>query len=139
MIGAVSVLAQDKVIRLRNQAISTPPKSAARLQPQAVESPASGLFLIQFNDRLQPAWREQLRQMRVELVRYVPDDAFVARFDAVSPGQVTQLSFVRWVGLFRPEHKIDSRSFGKGPGNSSPLRANLRAGNETPLWQYSQR
>src|SRR5213594_2764035 len=109
MIGAVSVLAQDKVIRLRNQAISTPPKSAARLQPQAVESPASGLFLIQFNDRLQPAWREQLRQMRVELVRYVPDDAFVARFDAVSPGQVTQLSFVRWVGLFRPEHKIDPR------------------------------
>src|SRR5437867_7161760 len=109
MIGAVSVLAQDKIIRLRNQAISTPPKSAARLQPQAVESPASGLFLIQFNDRLQPAWREQLRQMRVELVRYVPDDAFVARFDAVSPGQVTQLSFVRWVGLYRPEHKIDSR------------------------------
>src|SRR2546422_1320565 len=109
MIGAVSVLTQDKVIRLRNQAISTPPKSAARLQPQAVESPASGLFLVQFNDRLQPAWREQLRQMRVELVRYVPEDAFVARFDAVSPGQVTQLSFVRWVGLYRPEHKIDSR------------------------------
>src|SRR6266700_5702763 len=109
MIGAVSVLAQDKVIRLRNQAISTPPKPAARLQPQAVESPASGLFLIQFNDRLQPTWREQLRQMRVELVRYVPDDAFIARFDSASLEQVNRLPFVRWVGPYRPEHKIDSR------------------------------
>src|SRR2546425_1281937 len=109
LMGAVSVFAQDKVIRLRNQAISTPPKAAAALQSQAVEPPASGLFLIQFNDRLQPAWREQLRQMRVELVRYVPEDAFVARFDAVSSGQVTRLSFVRWVGPYRPEHKIDSR------------------------------
>src|SRR5437899_2811690 len=85
-IGALSVFAQDKVIRLRNQAISTSPKPAAGLQPQVVESPASGLFLVQFNDRLQPGWREQLRQMRVELVRYVPEDAFVARFDAVSSG-----------------------------------------------------
>src|SRR6266699_4133946 len=85
LIGAVSVCAQDKVIRLRNQAISTPPKPAAGLQPQAVESTASGLFLVQFNDRLQPAWSEQLRQMRVELIRYVPDDAFIAQFDAVSP------------------------------------------------------
>src|SRR2546426_2507413 len=109
MIGAVSVLAQDKVIRLRNQAISTPPKSAARLQPQAVESPASGLFLVQFNDRLQPAWREQLRQMRVELVRYVPDDAFIARFNNVSPASVGALSFVHWVGSYRPELKIHPR------------------------------
>src|SRR5688572_5937820 len=109
LITAGTVFAQDKVIRLRNQAISTSPKPAARLQPQVVESPASGLFLVQFNDRLQPDWREQLRQLRVELVCYVPDDAFVARFDAVSPGQVTRLSFVRWVGPYHPEYKIDSR------------------------------
>src|SRR5439155_10351393 len=79
------------------------------LQSQAVEPPATGLFLVQFNDPLQPAWREQLRQMRVALVRYVPDDAFVARFDGASPGKLKQLSFVRWVGRYRPEHKIDAR------------------------------
>src|SRR5262245_55921502 len=109
LLSAVSVFAQDKIIRLRNQAISTSPKPAASIQSQAVESPVSGLFLLQFNDRLQPGWREQLRQMRVELVRYVPDDAFVAQFDAVMQGQVTRLPFVRWVGPYRPEHKLDSR------------------------------
>src|SRR2546426_6179537 len=109
LMGAVSVLAQDKVIRLRNQAISTPPKAAAALQSKAVEPPASGLFLVQFIDRLQPPWREELRQLRVELVRYVPDDTFIARFDSASPEKVNRLPFVRWVGPYRPEHKIDSR------------------------------
>src|SRR2546426_7522721 len=98
LMGALDAFAQDKVIRLRNETISTPPKAAVALQPQLVEPPAAGLFLVQFNDRLRPAWREQLRQIRVELLRYVPDDAFVAQFDGVSPGQVKQLSFVRWFG-----------------------------------------
>src|SRR2546421_1050551 len=106
LFGTVGVLAQDKVIRLPTETISTPPKTAAAPQPQIVESPATGLFLVQFNDGLQPAWREQLRQMRVELVRYVPDDAFIARFNNVSPASVGALSFVHWVGSYRPEHKI---------------------------------
>src|SRR6266545_811758 len=101
--------AQEKTIRLRNETISPPSTAAAALQPQAVEPPVTGLFLVQFNERLQPAWREQLRRMRVELVRYVPDDAFVARFEGASPGQVKRLSFVRWVGAYRPEHKLDVR------------------------------
>src|SRR5438876_8047015 len=105
-IGAIAALAQDKVIHLRNETIPTPSKAGTALQSQAVEPPATGLFLVQFNDPLQPAWREQLRQMRVALVRYVPDDAFVARFDGASPGKLKQLSFVRWVGRYRPEHKI---------------------------------
>src|SRR2546430_2342182 len=109
LFGTVGVLAQDKVIRLRNETISTPPKAAAALQPRTVESPATGLFLVQFNDGLQPAWREQLRQMRVELVRYVPDDAFIAKFNNVSPASVGALSFVHWVGSYRPEHKIHPR------------------------------
>ena len=108
-IGAVGVLAQDKVIRLRNETISTPPKAGAVLKAQVAESPASGLFLVQFNNPLQPAWREQLRQMRVELVRYVPEDAFIARFNNVSPASVGALSFVHWVGSYRPEHKIHPR------------------------------
>ena len=101
--------AQEKTIRLRNETISPPPTAAAALQLQAVEPPVTGLFLVQFNERLQPAWREQLRRMGVELVRYVPDDAFVARFEGASPGQVKRLSFVRWVGAYRPEHKLDAR------------------------------
>src|SRR5205814_68183 len=108
LIGACGALGQDKVIRLRNGPIATPPKTVSALLPQVAEPQASGLYLVQFNDRLQPTWREQLREMRVELVRYVPDDAFIARFDGASLSQVKRMTFVRWVGPYRPEHKIDS-------------------------------
>src|SRR5438477_10728398 len=121
-ISVFVALAQDKVIRLRNETILTPPKAAAALEAQLAESAATGLFLVQFNDRFQPAWREQLRRMRVELVRYVPDDAFVTRFDGASPGQVKRLSYVRWVGPYRLEHKIDSRLKRTG---SSQVRVQL--------------
>src|SRR6266536_5803006 len=109
--------AQEKKIHLRNETISTPSRTAvaAALQPQLASPVSSGLFVVQFVDRLQPAWREQLRQMRVELLRYVPDDAFVARFNGVDPEQVRRLAFVQWVGPYRPEHKIDTRL--KGAGN----------------------
>jgi len=106
VLGGILANAQTKPIRLRNETIATVPKPTASLQTQAVESPVSGLFLVQFNDRLQPARRAQLHTMGVELLRYVPEDAFVARFENTRPGQVRALSFVRWVGPYRPEHKV---------------------------------
>src|SRR6266566_1036238 len=99
-IPGVGAPAQEKKIHLRNESISTPPRTATAIQPQITSTISSGLFLVQFADRLQPAWREELRQMRVELLRYVPDDAFVARFDAVDLAQVTRLSFVQWIGPY---------------------------------------
>lgn len=69
----------------------------------------SGLFLIQLADRFDPAWREVLAAQRVELIRYVPDDAFVARLREVRLEDVRTLPFVQWVGEFRTDHKIHSR------------------------------
>ena len=103
--------AQTKSIKLRNEGISTPPKSqrAADAQPKDGHGSASGLVVIQFEGRVQPEWREQLRVMGVELLRYVPEDAFVARFENVQSNQVEALDFVRWVGDFRPEHKVHQK------------------------------
>ena len=103
--------AQTKSIKLRNEGISTPPKSqrAADAQRKGGDRAGSGLFVIQFEGRMQPEWREQLHGMGVELLRYVPEDAFVARFDDVQSGQVEALDFVRWVGEYRPEHKVHEK------------------------------
>ncbi len=78
----------------------------ARTQPQA---PASGLFLVQFENQIQPADRAALQALGVELVKYVPDDAFIARFNNVSPDAVRALASVRWVGPYAPEYKIHPR------------------------------
>jgi subtilisin family serine protease len=69
-------------------------------------APRSGLFLIQFTDHFDSTWREALAARNVELIRYVPDDAYVARLRGVQLEELRALPFVQWVGEFRPEHKI---------------------------------
>jgi hypothetical protein len=104
---ALPMQADTKLIRLRSENITTaPPVRAGAVQPQADTAPVSGLFLVQFEDRLEAAWRDQLRASRVELLRYVPEDAFVAHLDRVRLSQLKALPFVRWVGEYRPEHKV---------------------------------
>ena len=91
---------------------------AARFQAQGLSSqtPASGLFLVQFENPLEPVKRAELHTLGVELLKYVPEDAFVARFNNVSPDQVAALGYVRWVGPYRPDYKIH-------PGLSAAARA----------------
>ncbi len=67
---------------------------------------ASGLYLIQFSGPLAPARRAELRKAGVELLQYVPDDAFIAQLSNVAPATVGAMSFVTWVGPYRKEHKI---------------------------------
>ena len=91
---------------------------AARFQAQGLsaQTPAWGLFLVQFESPLEPVKRAELRALGVELLKYVPEDAFIARFNNVSPDKVGGLSYVRWVGPYRPDYKIH-------PGLSAAARA----------------
>jgi hypothetical protein len=120
--ATVSTQAQDKVIRLRNEQITTAPPNRAQVfrAAQQPAPPVSGLFLIQFTERFNPAWREELRARQAELLRYVPDDAFVARLSGARLEELRALPFVQWVGEYRPEHKLHG-----------PLRELARARNAT--------
>ena len=79
----------------------------------AVEDVAtSGLYLIQFSRAPSPAWRHQLRALGVDLLRYVPDDAYVARVHNARLGGIRGLPFVTWVGQYAVRDKLDSRLAG---------------------------
>ena len=102
---------ETRQIRLRNETITTPPRTevaalAAGLAPQ---SPATGLFLVQLEGAVEPGWKAELRSMGVDLLKYVPDDAFIAKFNGVPPEKIRALSCVRWIGPYRPDHKIHPR------------------------------
>src|SRR5829696_4254966 len=76
-----------KDIRLRNELIHTPDKSAkvqAAEKPAIAEAPAHGLFLIQFTNPINDTQRAELRNANVELLQAVPEDAFVARLKGAS-------------------------------------------------------
>jgi serine protease AprX len=107
--------ADSKTIRLRNEHIPTAEKSEKRAETD--KGPRDGLFLIQFIGPAQSAWVEELRQRNVSLVRYVPDDAWIARASGVKLNAVEQLPFVRWTGAFRPEHKVHGGLRNKAANN----------------------
>src|SRR5207249_1934005 len=98
--------AQNKPIRLRNENIATFPVEKTAAKGAAPAAEVTGLYLIQFTGPFQAGWEEQLRLLQVELVRYVPEDAFIARLNGTRLGALHQLAFVRWSGVYRPEHKV---------------------------------
>ncbi|HVY69812.1 MAG TPA: S8 family serine peptidase, partial [Verrucomicrobiae bacterium] len=112
-------LADQKLIRLRNEVITTSEPSRIAPQLQTVEKPVSGLYLLQFTGHFQPVWGEQLRAAGVRLLRYVPDDAYIVRLSNASIGQLKRLSFVQWAGPYRPEHKLQAKLGQVSPTNSA--------------------
>lgn len=104
-----TLAAPTKSIWLRNETITSdiaPTQTVQTTHAASPESPATGLFLIQFTGTASSEARDQLRSLGVELLQYVPDDAFIAKLERARPGTIRQLNFVRWVGPYRPEHKI---------------------------------
>ena len=98
-------------IHLRNESIATPPRPDSSATPATAQvlAPATGLFLVQFEAAPTVASRAELRALGVELVKYVPDQAFIARFRNASPDAIRALPNVRWVGDYRPDHKVHRR------------------------------
>src|SRR3954464_14850199 len=105
-VGLFSSSGAEKKIMLRNEVIATAVPQRQSLRSQAVAAPVSGLYLIQLEDDPPQDWREQLAKSNVKALRAVPQDAYVARFSRTSISQVGGLPFVRYVGAYKPEHKI---------------------------------
>ncbi|HVR34963.1 MAG TPA: S8 family serine peptidase, partial [Methylomirabilota bacterium] len=136
-------LAQEKSLHLRNELIVTTPSPATPgPQPQAIEPPVSGLYLVQFTHPVRPEWRAQLPEDTVQLLHYIPDDAFIARLDKVSLSQLRALPFIHWVGSYRPAHKLDDRLAARlrqaRPAQDLPIQILLAPG-ATPLDQLRTR
>jgi hypothetical protein len=116
---------EGKSIRLRNETILTLPAQTVLASNQVDPANASHLFLIQFEDHPLAAQRALLQLMGVDVLKYIPDDAFIARLTNASPQQVRALRFVRWVGPYLPRHKIHPRLSVAAQRADAPLAVNL--------------
>ena len=124
--SSFSTFAAERSIHLRNETI-VPSRQTPSARATANASSA-GLFLIQFTNRFEPHWRDLLQAEKVELVRYVPDDAFVVSIRGAGLGKIRSLPFVRWIGPYRAEHKIHSSLSRASQQNVVHVRALLSAG-----------
>jgi hypothetical protein len=46
-----------------------------------------------------------------KLLRYLPDDAYIARFNPEAVPEVRRLPGVRWVGPYHPAYRLDPSVF----------------------------
>jgi subtilisin family serine protease len=100
-----------KPIRLRTGVIPAQASQGGTSQAQSAlaQPPVSGLFLIQFSSPPGREAREQLAGIGVDLLRYVPEDTFIARLRGVSLDRVRTAPLVQWVGEYRPACKVHPR------------------------------
>jgi hypothetical protein len=99
--------AQAKPIRLRNEVIIPKPSTAfAPGNMLAANAAISGLFLVQFRAAPSGELRAELAGAGVDLLHYVPQDTFLARFRNVHLAGVAALPSVAWIGQYRPDHKV---------------------------------
>jgi hypothetical protein len=117
--------AQEKHLRLRNELITTRAgeKAAASMEGQTTNT--TGLFLVQFEGHPLPGQRAELQALGVDLLKYVPDDGFIARFTNASPSQARALGFIRWVGPYRAAHKIHARLTAAVQRTNSPVAVTI--------------
>ncbi len=120
-----SAYGQTKYIHLRNGVITTRAgEKAAALEPGQTNS-NSGLFLVQFEGHPLQAQQAQVRALGVDLLKYVPDDTFIARLTNASPDQVRALGFIRWVGPYHAALKVHSRLAATVQRTNSPVAVTI--------------
>jgi len=119
--------ASAKPIRLRNGFISTTSNSLTA-EISTNTAPVSGLYLIQFTGPVKPVWRSQLAADGVDLIKHVPDNAFVARLNNVPLAGLGKLAYVQWVGEYRAGYKLHPQLKALAAqfrGASAPLEVNV--------------
>jgi hypothetical protein len=111
LLSGVCGQADTRFIRLRNGAIATPEPDLQRIAPQSrlAEPVVSGLYLLQFTNRVEPNWRESVRLAGHEWVHFIPDNAAIVRLNHARLSDLRALPQVRYIGPFQPKHKVDPR------------------------------
>ncbi|MFP3872426.1 MAG: S8 family serine peptidase [Candidatus Aenigmatarchaeota archaeon] len=70
------------------------------------EKGTEGIYLVHMLGPVDPEWRSQLEDTGVEILNYVPNYAYEVRMTPEQAGDVEQLDFVDWTGIYQPGYKI---------------------------------
>jgi len=86
----------------------SPPGSPAEAVPATLEAdPGSHLAIVQFRGGALATWRTRLTELGVEVLRYLPHNAFIVRMAPALWSDVSSQSYVRWVGPLHPAYRIE--------------------------------
>ncbi|MGQ9898625.1 MAG: S8 family serine peptidase, partial [Acidobacteriota bacterium] len=101
--------------------VSNPAQALAARGGYFAEVVGDSYQIVQFNGCAQDAWLAQLRQMGIEPLQYIPHQAYLAYVPADAREAVTQLEYVRWMGLYQPAYKLSPSLQGLLTGKATNL------------------
>lgn len=89
---------------------TTAPVELRQAAGVAVAVAGQRAHLIQFTGPIQPEWHAALRQTGVQILNYLPDNAYLVYGDAPALARAQSLPAVQWHGAYRAEHKVHPRA-----------------------------
>jgi hypothetical protein len=96
-------------IRLRNETLSPPTNATPKIAIASVNSTQSRLMILQFPAPPTADQRQELASQGIELLRYVPDHAYIARVSSGRAGAVASLAGASFAAPYLPAYKLDAR------------------------------
>ncbi len=81
-------------------------KPAETVAPNEPVAGGKGYYIVQFGATVKDEWLDSLREVGVEILQYVPHQAFFVYGEGEAITKAANHSRVRWVGQFVAEHKI---------------------------------
>jgi hypothetical protein len=78
---------------------------AETVAPNRAAAGGKSYYIVQFGGIVKDEWLDSLRAVGVEILQYVPHQAFFVYADGAAMAKVANHSRVRWVGQFVAEHK----------------------------------
>jgi hypothetical protein len=106
--GIDRVTATSHQLLLRYAAFD--PLDGEPIIPPSLRVPAGRLHIIQFHTQPLEAYRSALEALGVEVHKYLAHNAFIAGAAPESLEAVAALSFVRWVGAYRPAYRLSEEA-----------------------------
>lgn len=82
------------------------PNIPARLTRALPAVGQKGYYIVQFSGPVEQAWKDRLANAGVELLDYIPDNAFKVRMTPTQARVISRLSSIAWVGAFEPAYAI---------------------------------
>ncbi len=99
------------LIRLNTGAIDTSRAEVQAARASVGTFPGKRLHLVQFAGPILPAWREELEQLGVQVVVYIPENAYLVYGDATALGKLQQRAvtadYIQWEAAYLDDYKIN--------------------------------
>lgn len=133
-ITAQAIAGRDKVqqrddfndIHVRTGKITTP-SSMPPVPANLRQGKASGLqlWMVQFVGPVKPEWLDSLKKLGIEIVIYMPNNAYVVWLDGARLAQLEALvqkdPTVQWTGAYEPAYRLEPSLHGLAGAQMTPV------------------